>query len=361
MLGKCLWTRGRPILFFIILVAVFGSWIFAGVNDHRDVRRAELSVQQRQILQTRAVNNTVTFVPVNDGMLHLAQNLLCSLRRTSFNTSSLVFWTLDDRADAILTRQGFATLRDRTLYSVGTNENLKGFSRKYKRMMKERPKFFIKILSAGYDILMLDADTVFWQSPALMIADREENVDAVFSTDAREFYQTHNAFRDAWRRGRNMPPICNGIFWMRSSKETVALWSDMLAIFNARPPWGWWLRFRSSDDQQSMDVLLNDGRAQLVGPLPDGIRHDMIPQASTTAPTLKVRLLDQTMVVNGHLLMNRPRTYEQNIARLQTQGQERIAAHFNWGTRQISKEAGAKAKGMYFLDHMGNCVNASAA
>ena len=70
-------------------------------------------------------------------------------------------------------------------------------------MMKERPKFFINILSAGFNILMLDADTVFWQSPLLLMPQRDDgnssSVDIVFSTDAREFYQTHDAFEDARR------------------------------------------------------------------------------------------------------------------------------------------------------------------
>lgn len=310
-----------------------------------------------ETLSRKAINNTIVIVPVNSGMIHWAKNLLCSLSLTSFDTSKIVFWTLDQGAESAL-HGSYATYRDDSLFATSINENTHGNTAAYRRMMKERPKFFIDILSSGFDILMLDADTVFWQPPLLLVPENGSNVDAVFSTDAREFYQTHNAFLDSRRRGFRMPPICNGIFWMKASERTVALWTEMLAKFEARGLIAWFRRLRFQDDQRGMDVLLNDGRARLVGPLPDGITKEMLPAEDDASgrQTLGVRLLDQTHVINGHLLRNRNAIYEENLARNRGLGKQRIAAHFNWNTKEATKEEGAKELDMFFLDDAGRCL-----
>jgi hypothetical protein len=302
----------------------------------------------------------VVIVPVNAGMIKLADNLVCSLTKTTFNISSIVFWALDGKAETILGQRGFATYRDVSLFATSEDTNSHGNTAEYTRMMLERPKFFTDLLSTGYDMLMLDADTVFFQDP-LSILDihdkRYQSADVVFSTDAREFYQKHNAFRDEWRRGDIIPPVCNGIFWMQSSPKTIALWRQMLAILHGG--WRtWWYRSMTqfSDDQRGMDVLLNDGRAQLVGPYPDGIDAKMVPKSRRPAnETVNVRLLDQTLVVNGQLLRNRNGEYQQHLAHFRELGQERIAAHFNWDTAAATKVEGAQSHGLYFLDPEGKC------
>lgn len=313
-----------------------------------------------ETFRSNAINNTVVIVPVNTGMFFWAENLVCSLRSTSFNSTKIVFWALDSNAEKLLTSKGRAAYHDPTLFSTSLNENLKGDTASYKRMMKERPKFFIDVLSSGFDILMLDADTVFWQSPLSIIPEDNSEVDVVFSTDSREFYQDHDAFQDERRRGPYVPPICNGIFWMRSSPQTITLWSEMLAVFQS---WRSYISLgKFQDDQRGMDVLLNDGRARLVGPLPIGINVEDVPSSPrrSTEKALNVRLLDQTNVVNGHLLMNRNGRYAANLAILKNGGQDRLAAHFNWWTEEVSKKDGAEQLSMLLADEHGRCIDKSA-
>lgn len=305
-----------------------------------------------------AVNNTVVVVPVNTGMLHLTENLLCSLAAISFNTSAIVFWALDDGAQTALAGRGFATYRDASLFSASGNENAHGVTAAYRRMMRQRPLFFRDILSSGFDVLMLDTDIVFWQSPLAIVPQGEdrESVDMVYSTDAREFFTEHDAFADKGRRGSLIPPICNGMFWMKSSKETVSLWSEMLAVFEA--PWwkmGLYRHYWFQDDQRGIDVLLNDGRAKLVAPFPRGITGDMVANRQDDATRLNVRLLDQTQVANGQLFMFREASYQENLAQLRAQGDDRISVHMNWNTHVISKTDGAKKKRIYYLSDNGDC------
>lgn len=316
-----------------------------------------------ETFRSNAINNTVVIVPVNSGMLFWAENLLCSLTSTTLDTTKIVFWALDADAETLLSRKGRVAYHDPTLFSTSANENLRGDTSAYKRMMKERPKFFIDVLSAGFDILMLDADTVFWQSPLSIVPEKTDPVDVVFSTDSREFYQDQNAFRDERRRGPYIPPICNGIFWMKSSARTISLWSEMLSVFES------WRSFipiiglgQFQDDQRGMDVLLNDGRGQLIGPLPKGVSMDMVPKSPQKCPerALNIRLLDQTSVVNGHLLGNRHSRYAETLAALKAAGQERLGAHFNWNTKDQSKKDGAKELSMLFVDDNGLCIDRTA-
>ena len=109
------------------------------------------------------------------------------------------------------------------------------------------------------------------------------------------------------------------------------------------------------NDQRGTDVLLSDGRARLVQPLPDGISKDMFPINYRGKDSLKAKMLDQTQVVNGPLLRNRHDTYQKNLAKFRGTGQERIAAHINWDTKDAAKEQGATELGMYLLDEHGHC------
>ncbi|CEJ90329.1 hypothetical protein VHEMI06120 [[Torrubiella] hemipterigena] len=352
--------RVRYALAFILTISVLHivqlwQWEPPAHNLHQTT-----GIQPRDlhIFTDNAINNTAVIVPVNSGMLHFAENMLCSLKQTDFNSSALIFWALDAQAEIELKKRGYNTYRNPALFGVSSDVNTHGNTAAYKQMMRERPVFYADILTSGIDILMLDADIVFWDNPLSVVpaADERDSVDIIYSTDAREFYTDKNAFRDNLRRGGYMPPICNGMFWMKARKETVSIWTDMLAAFEA----SWWrlglyrlIWFQ--DDQRGVDVLLNDGRAKVVAPFPTGITGDMVINANDEK-ALKVRLLDQAQAVNGHLLLLREKSYEANLARLRKQGKDRLLAHMNWSTVTIGKVDGAKKKNIYYLDDQGKCT-----
>ena len=353
------WHRTLLLVSIVILVCVF---IYLNLDaDDMVLIEPGLAEEDLQLFSAHAIDNTVMIVAVNTGMLHWAANLLCSLESTSLDASKIIFWALDENAKQVIEAKGLTAYHDPGLFATSMNENKQGNTASYNRMMKERPKFFIQVLSAGFDLLMIDADTVWWETPFSIVplSQDRSSVDMVYSTDAREFYQEHDAFRDEWRRGPYVPPVCNGIFWMKSTPGTISIWSDMLDVFEA--PW-YMALFQPrgfQDDQRGMDVLLNDGRAQVVGPLPGGISAEQVPvtapRPGTTA--LNVRLLDQTRVANGQLLMNRRSAYAQYLHALRVKGQERLAAHFNWDTTVVTKEDGAKELSLMFLDEHGVCSN----
>lgn len=310
-----------------------------------------------EIFKKAAFNNTVIVVPVNTGMLDLAANMRCSLTRTDFDISRIVYWTLDDEAEKTLSKQGYATYRDKSLYGVSGNQNDHGGTDDYRKMMKQRPQFFIDFLSTGYDLMMIDADIVFYQSPLDMMPDSPEDIDIVYSTDAREYYTDHNAFHDHKTQGPLMPPICNGMFWMKSHPDTLAIWTDMWMAFQdqgVRPKGHFFDKLNGLDDQRGMDLILNDGRAKVVAPFPEGIDADMVPNKDVNA-RIRVQLLDQTQYVNGQLFMFRENKYENHLKALRKSGKDRVAVHMNWNTYQISKSEGSIKKEIYYLDGDKKC------
>ena len=300
------------------------------------------------------IGNTLVVVPVNLAHMVWVENLLCSLSQTSFDPQKIVFWALDSEVQGLLEVRGFTTYHDPSFYSVTTDENLHNDTKHFKKMMRERPKLFIDMLSTGYDLLFLDADTVFFGNP---LAIQDPNVDIVFSSDSREFFNNprKDPFKDIWRKGSRIPPVCNGIFWMKSNAKTIKIWQDMLDVFESGPRLALYRFFVFKDDQRGMDVLLNDGRAKLVEPLPGGITPEMLTGRAGANADVDVRLLDQTEVVSGHLLRNRKTLFEQNLKELKAGGGKQLAIHFNWNPKDQTKESGAREMGLWQLTDEGKC------
>lgn len=118
--------------------------------------------------------------------------------------------------------------------------------------------------------------------------------------------------------------------------------------------------FEFGDDRRGMDMLLNDGRASSGGAVPvryyDGHDSFLNYDGYDRRPGwggLDVRLLDQTEVVSGHLLLDRSDEYKRGLQQLEDKKRKRIAVHFNWDTTRVSKEDGAKQMGFWFLDNEG--------
>ena len=317
-------------------------------------RISKISSTTKARFANNAINNTLLVVPVNRAHMMWVDNFLCSLSPTTFDAKKIVFWALDPGVQELLEVRGFTTYHDPSFYSVSTDENLHDDTRNFKKMMKERPKFFIDMLSTGHDLLFLDADTVFFDNP---LAIRDPNVDIVFSSDSREFFNKphKDPFKDVWRKGSRIPPVCNGIFWMKSNAKTIKIWQDMLDIFESGPRLALYKFFVFKDDQRGMDVLLNDGRAKLVEPLPKGITPEMLTSRTDVNADVEVRLLDQTEVVSGHLLRNRKTLFDQNLKELKAGGGKQLAIHFNWDPKDQTKESGVREMGLWQLTDDGEC------
>ena len=330
-----------------------------------DITALSVSNGDYQSLKRQAVNNTIVVVPINEGMLNFAHNLICSVGKTSFDPKKLVFWTLGEQAGKILEAGGYTTFHDPSLFGVATNENPVHYTDEFHKMMLERPKFFHKVLSTGLDMLFMDVDTVLYDNPLAVV---DDNADLIFSSDSYEFYGSaagassegsgdSDPFQDIRAKGDKIPPVCMGFFYMRSGANTIRLCESFRDVLTGAPGFDYHREKAGFvDDQSGMDVLLNDGRAQLVDPLPRGIADAMLEGRYSGRTELKVRLLDQSWYASGHLFRHRNDEYQRGLEELQANGKSRLGIHFNWDTGEITKVDGAKQMGIWQLTEEGQCM-----
>jgi len=115
-----------------------------------------------------------------------------------------------------------------------------------------------------------------------------------------------------------------------------------------------------TDDQRGFDVLLNDGRAALVEPLPDGITkvisETLGERKNEESAKLKVMILDQAWVASGHLFRNQHEDYQERLERLEERGWGKLAIHLNWNIAVTGKVEGAKEMGIWQLGDDGTCI-----
>lgn len=149
-----------------------------------DVSDDSESVQAQQAFFSRhTFNNMTMIIQINNGFMHLAYNLLCSLRRLNPEfIKGIVLWTVDDKsleslrtykADSFERAQmnpSLASFSGFGVYSfadaVVTSSFERGGSEKYNEMMGKRPKFFLHLLkTVKIDFLFVDADNVFMRDP----------------------------------------------------------------------------------------------------------------------------------------------------------------------------------------------------
>ena len=303
-------------------------------------------------LRKYAVNNTVMIVPVNKGMLQYAENMLCSLQKTNFDLQNMVFWTLDNEVGEILQTRGFNTFYDPSIFGVADFVGINGREH-FEHMMIERPKFFINVLSIGLDFLFLDTEIVFFDDPMTII---DPFVDLVIGSDGRAFFgPAHNPFKDPYSKGNAMPPVCAGSFWIKSNEDTVAMWEVMKLVFQGDLSVRYLRDAGISNDQYGLDVLLNEGRAKLVEPFPEGITADMLNGTDFSDARLRVRMMNQALFASGHQFMEIHEDYEQALAILEAKGRKKLAIHFNWNGGTTTKIDGAKRMGLWYLDDDQEC------
>ena len=309
-------------------------------------------------LRRHSINNTVTIVPINNGMLPYAMNMICTLKNnTDFDPTKLVFWTLGEEVGALLREQGLTTFHDPDLW--GTSQDIGStYGKTFQKMMNQRPKFWVHVLETGLDMLFLDTDLIFFQSPLKLIS---PDVDLAIASDGREYFggldTKGNPFKDPGSKGDMMPPVCAGTFWVKSGHDTLNLFRIMQNVMEDDPSTKLLKeKYNFHDDQRAFDTLLNDGRANLVDPLPMGIEEGMLEGRKPEKARLKVQMWDQVRVVSGHLFLELDKQYEEKLRDLEAMGGERWLIHLNWNAGATPKHEGAKKKGIWMLDEDGECL-----
>jgi len=253
---------------------------------------------------------TIALIHVNAGMLSMAYNLLCSLRRLNAQLliNKIIFWAVDVEAIEHLqsyrekNNLSFGIYHPHTRYQFSKHQNLA--SDGYYQMMRDRPSVFLQLLRDFHlSFIFMDADIVFTADPLsdlFLNEDRGQSEDLIYSTDARNFYDRLN---DPFEKHPFIPPICGGFFLMRPTKPTIRLLEDLNKTI---------ARDSDANDQWTMNKLLNSRyepinntfifdptRTWLVEPLPSGLMRKNTSKRTTSS--IKLRLLEQAAYINGHI------------------------------------------------------------
>ena len=115
---------------------------------------------------------TIALIHVNAGMLSMAYNLLCSLRRLNAQLliNKIIFWAVDVEAIEHLqsyrekNNLSFGIYHPHTRYQFSKHQNLA--SDGYYQMMRDRPSVFLQLLRDFHlSFIFMDADIVFTADP----------------------------------------------------------------------------------------------------------------------------------------------------------------------------------------------------
>lgn len=322
-----------------------------------------IAEERAEFFRQYAVQGTVMVVGVNEALLPMVYNMLCSWH--AFDATAifpnLVVWALHLGAVQPITE-----LRDKLGASFGiyhmeqynvsaAADRLELGSDDYYKAMKLRGVFWLSFLQTGLNLLFADADIVFFKDPIADLTSRRgygsvgnieggpAEVDVVVSTDGRDFDEG-----PILRRGTGWATqLCAGLWWMRSNARTINLVKSMIKIMDDTD----WL-----NDQDALNRALEDEADWVIAEHPFlsvGPRNNNTREANRTAG-VNVRVLDQVRYVSGWLYMWHRQKYEERLQQGTWGRRTQAAIHVNYW--RSDKTELMKQAGLWFVDDSGACM-----
>lgn len=263
-----------------------------------------------KVFYEHAVNNTVMVIQANAGFVDMVFNCMTSLRIAGGQdmVKRLVVWSMTNATTSLFLRRqsewGFGiyeqSMADNALMKLPVSDRFEsGGTTSYYDMMRVRIGFYLHLVrDLGMGLFFVDADVVFLQDPwpwvvsnqGLGWKNHEEAEDAydlippdiVFGPDANGmYYDMLNPYQSFQA---SVPKICGGFFYARPTVNSVRIYTDLNRMM--------WTN-EESNDQWTMDQLLEDGRdVLLVGTPPNGLCRRRMP-CHVHSTCLRIRILDQ--------------------------------------------------------------------
>lgn len=314
-----------------------------------------------------SVRGTVMVVGVNEPLVPMVNNMLCSWRAFDTGTSfpSLIVWAMHENA-----LQPITQLRDRLggnfgIYSTeqynitAADDVLALGSENYYRAMKERGIVWLRLLQTGLNLLFADADFVFFRDPIAEVTskggyghvrrleDWPAEIDVVVSTDGRDFEEGPILRRGSGQWVGWAVDLCAGFWWMRSNARTISLMNKMIQLMAEND---------YLNDQHVLNMALEDRAGWVVAEppfLPSKPENDETGEANR-ADGIALRVLDQVRYVSGWVYMRHRQKYEEQLQRGTLTHRRQSAVHMNywdWDKTEVLKQVG-----LWFVDDNGTCV-----
>ncbi|KAI8896370.1 nucleotide-diphospho-sugar transferase-domain-containing protein [Globomyces pollinis-pini] len=173
----------------------------------------------REIVSSVADGNELVVVPVNKAFLEIAANLRCSLHRVGID--SVLHWAMDVEAHDTLIAEGY------TSYFVPDAKNSPGRhhyqDKEFTDMLRTKPLVLQKLIDAGFNVWMLDADTIAMRDFRIKSKDYVKdpfNVDIILSiANTEPVPATYDVVQP--------PSASTGMMYLRSTEGTREFLNDV--------------------------------------------------------------------------------------------------------------------------------------
>eukprot|EP00124_Ichthyophonus_hoferi_P004651 Ihof_evm1s539 gene=Ihof_evmTU1s539 len=237
-------------------------------------------------LRARAVNNTVVLGFTGDSYLTLARNWLCSVKSILGNTNYLVVAFNQASRDAMIEMErrtggdDMAVYFDETLlYNKKMNfkPRTANAQRAWKEIMSVKTTVIEAIIRLGYNILVMDADTVLLQNPFSYVWGRSKDCDIQWQADGKD--------RFLWEDLQARTHFNAGVYFAHSTPLLRELYTRWLEAYQCK---------KGRREQHALTIVLHNtyrGRWTLHNP---EIEPKVVPE-----DTVKFCYLDSKLFPDG--------------------------------------------------------------
>ncbi|KAJ3094265.1 hypothetical protein HDU96_001766 [Phlyctochytrium bullatum] len=199
-------------------------------------------------------------VQVNQGFLHLAENLACTAVNASMDKSLMVYWSMDPATHQYLTSKGYLSYYNPERFT--THHGAENYhSENYNKMMRDRITFWQTLANMGVSFFWVDADIAIHKDIRYLI-DRPAyaDLDAVFQPDTGHLpiFQEYAMGRYLPRPNTEYIEACGGFFFLRATPRTKTFLGRVKEFMDKDP---------KIEDQQALNLVLkNRQKASYLAP-----------------------------------------------------------------------------------------------
>ena len=182
----------------------------------------------------KPISNDVVIVTfVNAAWIDLARNWICSAKKVGLEKN---IFLIAFEPNVCAQFQGTPCYEHRNLNIQRTEFGEPG----YQKLVIERTRLILNLLSCGQRILLADADITFLRNPLEYLASKSKSNDILFQADSSGVSLIDSFLHNVFRY------ICGGFIYMKSNYATRHLW---LSVLNYQTKYKW-------NDQAGLNICI---------------------------------------------------------------------------------------------------------
>ncbi|KAJ3094264.1 hypothetical protein HDU96_001765 [Phlyctochytrium bullatum] len=198
-------------------------------------------------------------VQVNQGFVHLAENLACTAVNASMYKGLMVYWSMDPTTHEYLTARGYLSYYNPERFT--THHGAESYhSENYNKMMRDRITFWQTLTNMGVSFFWVDADIAIHKDIRYLIErPAYADLDGAFQVDTG-----HLPIFQEYMLGKYLPrpdtayiEACGGFFFLRSTPRTKTFLGRVKEVMD---------NDATIEDQQALNVVLKNRQKSMYLP-----------------------------------------------------------------------------------------------